>query len=47
MTGPLQDWEKMMRFPVAVFGGGVSGRGACALLKRFGWKFRVYDERGS
>ncbi len=46
MTGPLQDWEKMMRFPVAVFGGGVSGRGACALLKRLGWKFRVYDERG-
>ena len=46
MIGPLEDWEKLMASPVAILGGGVSGRGVSALLQRLGWKFRVYDERG-
>lgn len=46
MTGPLENWEKMMASPVAVLGDGVSGRGVCALLGRLGWQFRVYDEKG-
>jgi hypothetical protein len=46
MIGPLEDWEKLMASPVAILGGGVSGRGVSALLQRLGWKFRVYDELG-
>ena len=32
--------------PVAVLGGGVSGRGACALVAALGGASAVYDERG-
>ena len=46
MIGPLEDWEKLMSSPVAILGGGVSGRGVIALLQRLGCKFRVYDELG-
>lgn len=46
MKGVLKDWEKMKSLPVAVLGGGVSGQGVCSLLKRLGWRYRVFKDEG-
>ena len=31
---------------VAVLGAGISGKGACSLLKQLGWESYTYDEQG-
>jgi UDP-N-acetylmuramoylalanine--D-glutamate ligase len=39
--------KPLLARPVAVLGGGVSGRGVCALLGKLGAEARVYDEKGT
>ena len=46
MRGWLKNWENMRQNFVAVLGAGISGKGACSLLKQLGWESYTYDEQG-
>lgn len=46
MKGILKNWEKMTSLPVAVLGRGLTGQGACSLLKRLGWNYRIFEDKG-
>ena len=46
MMDMTKKWEKLQQGTVAIFGAGVSGNGAAALLTKFGWEYIIYDEQG-
>lgn len=46
MKRDIKKWEKLQQGPVAILGAGISGNGASALLTKFGWDYKLYDERG-
>lgn len=45
MEGKFKNWIEKPNGHVAILGAGISGNGAAALLKQFGWDYVMYDEQ--
>ena len=45
MEGKIKNWIEKPNGHVAILGAGISGNGAAALLKQFGWDYVMYDEQ--
>ena len=45
MKGKFINWKKLQHRPVAIFGAGISGNAASALLTQLGWDYEIYDEQ--